>query len=353
MKNIFKYIVILAAGALAFQACDKWTDAEPVEVVYKDLKSKNPQLWAKYMESIRNYHNTDHQVLIAKFDNKATTPEGRGEHINCLPDSVDYVILNNADNLNDVIASEMQELLTEKYIPTLMNIDLVAMIKEYNSMLADEAESKDPESEDETLGVDTPERFVSWIGIRVKTELEIADKYNYSGINVIFSGKNPASMTDAQKEEAIIRQQGMFSGINDWISAHQKAIVLFEGSPRNVLVETAALTSSKYIIIAAESAGNEASLSYAINNVLDDFVPSDRFVIGVTAVDITDPTNTNGSFGSKSAIVGAAEWNAQPTAKYGKKGVCVNHAQFDYYDITNVYSQINKAISIMNPSPVK
>lgn len=353
MKNIFKYIVILAAGALAFQACDKWTDAEPVKVVYKDLESKNPELWAKYMESIRQYHATDHQVLIAKFDNKSTTPEGRGEHINCLPDSVDYVILNNADKLNDVIAAEMQELLTEKNIPTLMNVNFVAMIKEYNNMLADEAESKPEGSEDETLGVDTPERFASWIEARVKAELEIADKYNYGGINVIFGGKNPAAMTDAQKEDAQLRQQSMFSGIDSWIAAHQKAVVFFEGSPRNVLVETAALKSAKFIIVTAEDAGNESSLSYAINQVLGDFVPSDRFVIGVTAVDITDPTNTAGSFGSKSAIVGAAEWNAQPTAKYGKKGVCVNHAQFDYYDITNVYSQINKAISIMNPSPVK
>ena len=68
----------------------------------------------------------------------------------------------------------------------------------------------------------------------------------------------------------------------------------------------------------------------------------------------TDETATAGLFtGESSAIVGAARWAVTPDSRVTKKGICVNHAQFDYYNIQHVYSQIGAAISIMNPSPVK
>ena len=75
MKAI-KYIAI-AAAALAIAGCSKWTEQEPVEVLYPSLKDKNPALYAQYMESIREYRATEHPVLIAKFDNKRTAPSGR------------------------------------------------------------------------------------------------------------------------------------------------------------------------------------------------------------------------------------------------------------------------------------
>ena len=83
-------------------------------------------------------------------------------------------------------------------------------------------------------------------------------------------------------------------------------------------------------------------------------VPADKFVLGVTAFDVTDETATAGLFsGNISAIDGAARWAVTPDASFGKKGICVNHAQFDYFNIQNVYSEINTAIATMNPSPLK
>lgn len=355
MKNIFKYIVILAAGALAFQACDKWTDAEPVEVVYKDLKSKNPQLWAKYLESIRNYHNTDHQVLIAKFDNKATTPEGRGEHINCLPDSVDYVILNNPLSVSETISKEVAEIREQKAVRTLVPVSLDEIKSSYDKEYAEEIDAY-WQREDATLDdcpLDTPERFEAYVSQHLPAKLEAASTGNFDGILVIFNGVNPASYAESALEGVIQRQKSMFSLVDSWISSHSNALVFFEGTPGYVACETSVISTAKYIIIPALAEVNEQALSYVVSQAVAAGSPADRIVIGVTTVDITDPTNTNGSFGSVSAIVGAAQWAVRSETGIVKKGVCVDHAQFDYYDITNVYSQINKAISIMNPSPVK
>jgi hypothetical protein len=83
-------------------------------------------------------------------------------------------------------------------------------------------------------------------------------------------------------------------------------------------------------------------------------------VVGVTTISVTDSTDTRGQFNTKdengntlTAITGAAYWCAEPAENFSKAGICVDNAQVDYYNITHVYSNIGKAISIMNPSPLK
>ena len=355
MKNRFKYSVIVAAAVATFAACDKWTETEPVDVVYETLESKNPTLWAKYLASLRDYHMTDHQVLIAKFDNKATTPAGRGDHINCLPDSVDYVVLNNMETISDAMASEMAEIRGQKGIRTLATLDLSAIEKAFDQMIADELEAywEQDGADYDGRPQPTPERFQAFTSEKIADALSTVEEYDFDGVLVIFSAKNPASLSATALEDAVMRQTALLAPVESWLSSHDGALLFFEGTPAYIAIETGLLQRAKYIIIPSEDASNDYTLTYNVMQSLGSGVPADRFVAGVTAVDITDLTNTNGSFGSTSAIVGAAAWNVTGASGFTKKGVCVNHAQFDYYDITNVYSQINKAISIMNPSPVK
>ena len=145
MKYMNKTLMLMAAALMAFSACDKWTETEPVNVIYETLESKNPDLYAKYLQSLRDYHVSAHQVLIAKFDNKAEAPSGRADHISCLPDSVDFVVLNNPSLLNDQIRKEMTEIREQKGVKTLMNVSWDAMLAEYNAILADETEAKNAE----------------------------------------------------------------------------------------------------------------------------------------------------------------------------------------------------------------
>jgi len=207
--KVIKYIAI-AAAALAIAGCSKWTEQEPVEVLYPTLKDKNPELYAQYMESIREYRASEHQVLIAKFDNKQTAPAGRADHINCLPDSVDFVILRNPDNLSDAIVAEMKEIREEKGVKTLMEIDYNALTKTWEGILADEKDAKQAEYDavdweslskeeadakrqafaEDPRGVDDTDRFIAWMGEQVKAILAVADKYGYDGLNAKFLKKD-------------------------------------------------------------------------------------------------------------------------------------------------------------------
>ena len=369
--KVIKYIAI-AAAALAIAGCSKWTEQEPVEVLYPTLKDKNPELYAQYMESLREYRASEHQVLIAKFDNKQTAPAGRADHIDCLPDSVDFVILRNPDNLSDAIIAEMKEIREEKGVKTLMEIDYNALAKTWEGILADEKDAKQAEydavdweslSEEEAdakrqafaedpRGVDDTDRFIAWMGEQVKAVLAVADKYGYDGLNAKFNGQNPASLWEEQKAVYKKRSDAFFQPVMEW--AGDNRILLFEGNPKNVVSDTGILDKALYIIVPCLSEQTVTGFNYAVNKVIASGVPTDKFVIGVTAIDVTDEAATDGYFsGDITAIVGAARWAVAPAENFGKKGICVDHAQFDYFNIQHVYSEIGSAISIMNPTPVK
>ena len=369
MKTIMKSILVFAAGALLLGSCAKWTETESLPFEYATLESKNPQLWESYLSSLREYHATEHQVLIVKFDNKEAVPSGRADHLTCLPDSVDFVILNNAATVNEVILSEVAEIRKVKGTRSLVNVSYDEIRKSVENAVALEGEAVNAEfdaleAEDQTARWDeyqtrrkeiqSVDKMGGKIGQLTKEALALVEPAGVDGINVIFNGVNPVSLNDEKKERELGLQEPFFTLVNEWIAAHTDALLFFEGTPAFILPETDAVSEAAYIIIPALSVVNEVAFEYAVNLSLAENVPSDRFVIGVTAIDITDPANTNGTFSKGTAITGAAEWAVKPaTGAYQKAGVCVDHAQFDYYDITRVYSQINKAISIMNPSPAK
>ena len=368
MKTYMKTILLFACGILLLGSCSKWTETESLPFEYATLESKNPQLYEAYLASVRAYHATEHQVLIAKFDNKEAIPSGRADHLTCLPDSVDFVILNNPLAINEVTLKEVGEIRDAKGIRTLVNVSYDAIASAFSAYVADEtaaleaefaaldeeAQAEQEEAYAEKIAaLSAPEAFQENCAAAVADAIGQVAKVGADGINVIFNGVNPVSMTGSAQAAAAALQQPFFDAVDAWIGENPDGIVFFEGTPAYILAETEVVEAARYIIIPALSATNTVAFNYAVTLAQAASVPTDRFVIGVTAIDITDPVNTNGTFSEGTAIVGAANWAVTPVSGYTKAGVCVDHAQFDYFDITQVYSQINKAISIMNPSPVK
>jgi len=350
MKTILKTIIGTAALLISAAACDKWTEQRPVDFDYLTIKDKNPALYESYMQSIRDYHATEHQVLIARFDNKDGVLSGRADHLTCLPDSVDYVVLNNADLVSAQILEEMNTIATEKSIPTLIPVDYEALMKELNLYIEDvEAQNAELEEGAEPVVVDKAE----WLSAKASAFTAKASEYGVAGIMVCFEGINPLGLNTERKAAETTLQEAFFAPLEKWVD-ERGGLFFFQGAPTNLLIESDILSKARYIIIPAESVTTVVGLDYKVGMACGTGVPTDRFVIGVTAFDVTDETATDGLFsGGISAIEGAGRWAVSPASGFSKKGVCVNHAQFDYYNITNVYSEIGKAIATMNPSPVR
>lgn len=348
MNRIIKSTIMFAAVALCAISCTK---QEPVGFKYTTLEEKNPALYQEYLEGLRAYRATDHKVMIARVDNIATTPVGRADHLNSIPDSVDFIVLNSPV-VSEAVLSEAATLREVKAQKTLLSIDYTAIDKAYQLYVEDfvapePEEGKEPE---------TPITEEEFIGEAVKGFLEIFERTNLDGFLASYEGKNPASLTTEDSTAVASLQTAFFGPLVSRIGSTGKTF-FFEGNARNIIVEKElkVLELAKYIIAPVESKTNALAIDNVVLNMLtSDFVPKDKFVAGVAALDVTDKQATNGLFsGESSAAVGAAYWALTPAAGYSKCGVCVNHAQYDYYHIGADFCEIRKAISVMNPSPVK
>lgn len=366
--NLIKTVFGVAA-AMLMASCSDWTETESVTIKYPDLKTDAPELYEQYMQSLREYRGSDHKVVIAKFDNKLTAPSGQAEHINALPDSIDYVILQNPDNLSEKIQSEMKEVRDVKGMKVLYEIsysDIIASYKAY----AEEWKASHPETEpgegegEEETPVDPTDTLIAqntFVKDAVKAQLQLFAKYGYDGINASYTCVNPLSVAEDKKPELLASQEAFLGGIMEWRKNNADDVFFYEGTPHYLIIEDMSLVkNADCIIIPAESQLNVYSFTYLVNQALRlGNIPSDKFVIGVTTVSLTDPGDTKGTFLDKddngntlTAITGAAYWAAQKTSGFSKAGICISNVQNDYFNIQFVYPNVRKAISIMNPSPL-
>lgn len=338
MNRIIKS-TMFAVMALCAISCSDWTEQETVGFEYNNLDKTNPALYQKYLEGIRTYRASNHQVMIARIDNVATVPVGRAEHLNAIPDSVDYIVLNSAV-VSDIVLAEAATLRETKAQKTLLSIDFAAIDKAYNLYKEELEEGVEPMSEE------------AYIDAAVQDFLKVYDATKLDGILASYNGKNPASMPEDEYNATVSLQTAFFAPLVAKISGDKT--FLFAGNARNIITDVDVLGTAKYIIVPVESKTSGLAIDNVVLDMIAPQVPTDKFIAGVAALDITDKQATDGLFsGESSAAVGAAYWASTPSADFTKCGVCVNHAQFDYYHIGADYCEIRKAISVMNPSPIK
>ncbi len=357
----------MVAAVALLASCSDWTETESLKIKYPDLKTDNPALYERYTQSLRDYRESDHKVVIGKFDNKPTAPAGQAEHLNALPDSIDYVILMNPADLSEAIQDEMTEVRSEKGMKVLYEINYSDIISDYKAYVEQwnaahpettPAEGEEPAPSDPTDTLVAQNPFVK---DAVAARLEYFTEYAYDGLSISFTSVNPLSVSDENKPALQESQEAFLAGIREWRKANPDASFFYEGTPQYLLSEDMSIvTDADYIIIPAESVQDVAGFSYQVYQALRfGNIPSDRFVIGVTTASLTDPTNVKGLFTEKdingktqTSITGAAYWTIQKTSSYTKSGICIYNVQNDYYNIQFVYPNVRKAISIMNPSPL-
>jgi len=356
---IIREFVLFGAAVLTLGSCSDWTDTENIKLSEPDITTQNPVLYATYLQSLRDYKQSAHRVMIAKFNNLTSYPAGQGEHISALPDSIDYVILNSPDNLNETIAQEMSEIRTQKGTKTLYSIDYGEIETAYKAKL--EAEQEATAQADKTAeegGDETSEAdgFLSFLEQQMDEKLALFSKYGYDGINFIYNGVSLLGLTEEEKTQLTARQNVFFGKMATWKAANPNALMFFEGTPQELLYDTAILSQATYIILPTTEAVSIDELLLQAELSIADEVPADRFVFGVNIpkIDGDDESgyfNTTDDNGDQQyAVVGAALAVISSRGDFSKLGVCVDRAELDYYNATNVYKNIREAISLMNPS---
>lgn len=362
--NNHKRLLGAVTGALllTLAGCSEWTEPQSVEIYEPTLESQNPELWAQYLQSLREYRGSEHKVMMAKFDNVDGAPTGRAEHINCLPDSVDYVIMNNPDNLSDAMVSEMAEIRTEKGMKTLYTVsydtiddEYAAYVEEWNAEHAPETgEDRDADQTPEEPA-EQPQAFGEFLGERTDYYLSLCDKYEYDGIIAGYTGVFPGSLQEDAQAELLANQTVFFDKIKAWKESHGQSLLFFEGMPVNILYDITLLDSCDYIIVDASSVSTAEEVTFTVMMALPEGFAAERIIIGTTMPSMTDDKDESGYFSAADgsqiyAVTGVAEWMVRTDSDIDKAGMCVDHAQYDYFDVNKIYRHIRAAIDTMNPS---
>lgn len=368
MKNIIKHSLLSAACALsafALTGCD--TDVEAVDINEPGIAQQNPGLYKTYLSNLRAYKQGTHKVMMVGFDNSNKLPYTQGQHINAVPDSVDYVILSNPEAINEREIKEMSEIRGEKGIKSVYTVSFDGIKVQYDSEKTDfDAQNKaDIEALDQQLAdgslsqadhdakvaevnARTYTDFKAYLADTVTLRLSYCERFGFDGVIMSFKGKEKITMTDSEKA-SYSAWENMFLGMAaDWASRHADKELLLQGKPQFYTDQTI-FERAKYLLVPCQDATSAQGLAYTVEKVLADGVPTNKLVTVVdnTSLDSSDKS-TGWWEGGVYATTGAAQFAANRHDGYDIAGIAVMNAQNDYYNSAFVYPHVRTAISIMN-----
>lgn len=353
-KQLIKCLMMAVLAVPALSSCSDWTDTESLEFDYVLPSEQDPDAYNAYLGLLREYKQSQHKIMIAKFDNSGDLVSGQSDRLAALPDSIDYVVLQEADNLKSLLVQDMNDIRQQKGTRTLYAISYADALAKYQAILDEEgAAAQDPEAQADGEGEEQPEtpavdRFLEVAAQYVNDRLALYDKYGYDGIVVVYSDPAyPAGLSEEEYAQLQARQEAFFAPIQAWAESHQEAAFIFEGYPQNV-IDPAVFTQADYVVVTMLDAVSSDELVWAAEMALTEGVPSDRIVFGVTIPDMTDDKATDGYWGSDYAVVGAAYTVISANGSFTKAGLCVDNVEDDYFNVDYIYPHVREAIQIMN-----
>lgn len=354
MKNTFGYsglcVAICMTMSLSFCSCEDWTDVESLDIHTPSLEEQNPQLYADYLKDLNIYKASEHKLTIVSVENVAD-PSKQAERLSALPDSIDYISLNNPDKLSGNMLDEIR-IVREKGTKVVYSIDFSKFEEEWKEM-----KKANPDL--------TEEEGRAYLDKRTGEMLALAD--NYDGIIADYTGRSLVSLKGEELEVYTSRQTNFLNKLKEWKQASDKSLFFYTnvqyltaenmgiiGLADYIILKTALSTNGDDLSVKAllaVQAGEDAKELYEGINP----VPADRFIACVQLPQPDDKNqvvgywNTVDSEGNKTlATQGAAWWNVQASTGFERKGMFVMNVQDDYYN--NTFSSIREVISIMNPS---
>lgn len=343
MKNIFKYktlkqLSFLCIGIFALSSCKDWTEIEPITIKKSDAHIDNPALYAQYLEDLRLYKASAHNMVFGWYDNSEKNAFNQSHHIGQLPDSLDYVVLKSPDNISDKELIEINSSKEDRSFKFLYDMDIEGSILAYQQLaVAEQAEIS----------------IIDYVTNSINKVKDLASKYPYDGVVISYSGRDTVHLNAADKATEKSIQQLFNTTVQSWISANTGKEFVYKGNPQTLL-DKSILSQAKYIILPTLSAISKNGLSFSLANAAVADVPQDKFVVMVNAISYKpeDIDKKVGLFSDGSAAIkNASEWVVSDHgANLKVKGLAIENLQYDYFNILKSYKYSREAINTLNPS---
>lgn len=298
MKNkIFTYIalcLLLTVATAMLGACEDWNEPRPLEFETIGPDAQQPDLYARYTQSLREYKKQPHYIVYARLDNAPDVSTSEKDFLRAMPDSLDFVAMARSAQLTAFDREDMRRVQTEKGTRILWYADL----NEGNTAV------------DKAIAGMTSEGF--------------------DGISLAFAG---AEVPDPDIIEKLTAVAGPRSNIGK--------VLLFEGNP--AVLPEALREAFDYIVLSTSKLTTAYDLKFQIEYA--------RQFAGIPAAKIIITAAPGGKLNDigMESIIGTAQCviSTGPVA-----GLGIYQAGNDYYDPLTNYKTIREAIRLLNPSPL-
>ena len=286
---------LLGASAMLINACSDWNEPETLKFDTIGPESQNPELYARYTESLKEYKKRPHYLVYARLDNAPKVSVSEKDFLRGMPDSLDYVVLTRPEQITDFDREDMKK----------VQADMDTRILWYADLFKDK---------------DAINKAVSGMSAE-----------GFDGISLSITRTN---VPDATQLEKLFASAGPRS--------KSGKMLFFEGNPADL--PTDLHNAFDYIVLNTSGLATAYDLVFQIDHARQFAgIPSSKLIISAA------PEGKLTDIG-KESIIGTAGYvvSAGPLA-----GLGIYNAGNDYYDPQANYKTIRAAIQLLNPSPIK
>lgn len=359
-NKIFPAVVAMLA-ILGSVSCSKWTEPESMPLHSPSLEEMYPEEYADYLASIRAYRQTDHQVVWGWFDNSASSSSGQADRLTALPDSLDAVVLMYPELLDSWEVEEMHTIQQDRAVKVLYTIRYSDIVAEYEASLpqeddtAEDSENEGAETLDDADASPAEDGFIAVMDAHLDRVLPLCGEYGFDGITVWYDPVDYTHIEESASQIEAARHTHFLARLNEWIAANPEKMFVMESSRMQYIMDRSILQASDYIVVHTESETNIIGVSMAVNNLLVEDIPTDRFIVLSHMTSSSDPrlgyiNDIEGN--SVNSTWEIAWWVKEPAEGMTKAGLGIYAIKSDYWSSEVDYYITKKAISILNPSPI-
>lgn len=344
MNNRAKFIIMLffTVGLLS-GACDDWSAIESVDINQTDSKEQNPELYATYLENLRQYKTgVPHKQVYAWFDNSVKETYSRGQHYTFIPDSIDVVSIMYPDQLSEWELQEIESVRKDKNTRFIYSIGYEAL-EEIHAKMVENANTEEGNGET----VEEPVDFITFMVDTVQQALSVMKKYGYDGISIAYEGQEYSRLNSKELQEYKKKEKAFIGMIASWRGRHPEKILVFEGKPQN-LVENSILADCDHILVTSDVIKDKYNIRKVIKDASVRGVPVDKLGI-IVYVPSLDPQDTQRGYFSdgECALPAVARWISIPEND-DLIGIGIYDLNSDYYNPDFVYKHTRESIAILN-----
>lgn len=336
---------VSALGLMTVASCSDWTVPESLGIDSPGLDQQYPELYARYLENLKEYKEGPHKLSVGWFDNSASAPSGQADRLTALPDSLDAVVLMYPDMVEGWELDEMASVRSTKGTKVLYRIDYASAPGKSES-----GESAG-ESADGAADV-TPDVAAADISSWLDKILPMCEENGFDGIAVWYDPLELSHLEDAAREYETARQSAFETALSGWIAANPGKMLILESNYPYLVSDKSIVENADLLAVHTEEAESIYEVESEVRNLEMDGIPSDRFLVMADAGSSSVPGSgyINDADGQSVDAISEIAWLvAEPQEGLELAGLGICSIRNAYFNADLIYAQVRRAISIMNP----